>query len=88
MAQAVTRDKHIRVRQEQSALHALRANGINARVDAIDAPSKGQGTVVFLWAEAENALAGLGPAPGQHDPITLGGARSGHAMVAAPVAAR
>jgi RNA 3'-terminal phosphate cyclase (ATP) len=51
--------KHIRVRQEQSALHALRANGINARVDAVDAPSKGQGTLVFLWAEFENALAGF-----------------------------
>lgn len=51
--------KHIRVRQEQSALHALRASGINARVDAVDAPSKGQGTVVFLWAEFENVLAGF-----------------------------
>ena len=51
--------KHIRVRQEQSALHALRASGINARLDAVDAPSKGQGTVVFLWAEFENVLAGF-----------------------------
>jgi RNA 3'-terminal phosphate cyclase (ATP) len=51
--------KHIRARQEQSALHALRASGINARVDAVDAPSKGQGTVVFLWAEFENVLAGF-----------------------------
>jgi RNA 3'-terminal phosphate cyclase len=51
--------KHIRVRQERAALQALRANGINARIDVMDAPSKGQGTVVFLWAESENAFAGF-----------------------------
>jgi RNA 3'-terminal phosphate cyclase (ATP) len=37
----------------------LRANGINARIDIVDAPSKGQGTAVFLWAEFENAIAGF-----------------------------
>ncbi len=51
--------KHIRTRQEGAALQALRSNGVNARVDVVDAPSKGQGTVVFLWAECENTLAGF-----------------------------
>lgn len=51
--------KHIRTRQEGSALQCLRASGVNARIDVIDAPSKGQGTVVFLWAEFEHALAGF-----------------------------
>jgi RNA 3'-terminal phosphate cyclase (ATP) len=51
--------KHIRTRQERSALHALRSNGVNARVDVLDAPSKGQGTVVFLWTQFENAVAGF-----------------------------
>ncbi|MCL7451445.1 MAG: RNA 3'-terminal phosphate cyclase [Anaerolineae bacterium] len=51
--------KHIRVRQEGAALQALRSNGVNARIDAIDAPSKGKGTAVFLWADFENAHAGF-----------------------------
>jgi RNA 3'-terminal phosphate cyclase (ATP) len=51
--------KHIRMRQERAVLQCLRSNGVNARIDVIDAPSKGQGTVVFLWAEFENALAGF-----------------------------
>jgi RNA 3'-terminal phosphate cyclase (ATP) len=51
--------KHIRTRQEGAALQALRSNGVNARIDVVDAPSKGQGTVVFLWAEFENVLAGF-----------------------------
>jgi RNA 3'-terminal phosphate cyclase (ATP) len=51
--------KHIRTRQEGAALQGLRANGVNARIDVVDAPSKGQGTVVFLWAEFENAVAGF-----------------------------
>jgi RNA 3'-terminal phosphate cyclase (ATP) len=51
--------KHIRVRQERAALQALRAHGVNARVDVVDAPSKGQGTVVFVWAEFEEVLAGF-----------------------------
>lgn len=52
--------KHIRTRQEGAALHALRSNGVNARIDVLDAPSKGQGTAVFLWAECENGVAGFG----------------------------
>jgi len=51
--------KHIRVRQEGAALRALRANGVNARIEVMDAPSKGQGTAVFLWAVSENAAAGF-----------------------------
>ncbi len=51
--------KHIRTRQERAALQALRSNSVNARVDVVDAPSKGQGTVVFLWAEFENSTAGF-----------------------------
>ena len=51
--------KHIRVRQERAALQVLRARGVNARIQVVDAPSKGQGTVVFLWAESENAVAGF-----------------------------
>jgi RNA 3'-terminal phosphate cyclase (ATP) len=51
--------KHIRVRQERSALQVLRSNGVNARLEVVDAPAKGQGTVVFLWAEFENTVAGF-----------------------------
>jgi RNA 3'-terminal phosphate cyclase (ATP) len=51
--------KHIRQRQERAALQALRSHGVNARVDVLDAPSKGQGTVVFVWAEFEEVLAGF-----------------------------
>jgi len=51
--------KHIRMRQEAAALQVLRSNRVNARIDVLEAPSKGQGTVVFLWAELENAVAGF-----------------------------
>jgi RNA 3'-terminal phosphate cyclase (ATP) len=51
--------KHIRVRQERAALQALRSNGVNARIEVVDAPSKGKGTVVFLWAEFQNSVAGF-----------------------------
>ena len=51
--------KHIRSRQERAALQTLRSHGVNARFEVVDAPSKGQGTVVFLWAEFENAVAGF-----------------------------
>jgi RNA 3'-terminal phosphate cyclase (ATP) len=51
--------KHIRVRQERAALQVLRSHGVNARIDVVDAPAKGQGTVVFLWAEFENMVAGF-----------------------------
>ena len=51
--------KHIRMRQERAALQVLRSNGVNARIQVVDAPSKGQGTIVFLWAEFENTSAGF-----------------------------
>jgi RNA 3'-terminal phosphate cyclase (ATP) len=51
--------KHIRARQEAAALQVLRSNRVNARIDVTEAPSKGQGTVVFLWAEFENVVAGF-----------------------------
>jgi RNA 3'-terminal phosphate cyclase (ATP) len=51
--------KHIRTRQERAALQVLRSNGVNARIEVVDAPSKGKGTVVFLWAEFENSVAGF-----------------------------
>jgi RNA 3'-terminal phosphate cyclase (ATP) len=51
--------KHIRTRQERSALQTLRSNGVNARLQVMDAPSKGQGTVVFLWADFDNSVVGF-----------------------------
>jgi RNA 3'-terminal phosphate cyclase (ATP) len=51
--------RHIGTRQESAALQALRSNRVNARIDVLEAPSKGQGTVVFLWAEFDNAMAGF-----------------------------
>jgi RNA 3'-terminal phosphate cyclase (ATP) len=51
--------KHIRTRQEGAALQSLRSNGVNVRIDVVDAPAKGKGTVMFLWAEFENAVAGF-----------------------------
>ncbi len=51
--------KHVRERQEGTALQVLRSNRINPRLDALDAPSKGTGSVVFLWAEFEHVLAGF-----------------------------
>ena len=51
--------KHIRMRQQGAALQALRSNSVNARIDVQDPPSKGQGTIVFLWAEFKGAAAGF-----------------------------
>jgi RNA 3'-terminal phosphate cyclase (ATP) len=51
--------KHIRVRQEKAALQDLRSNSVNARIDVVDAPSKGKGTVVFLWTQFDNTVAGF-----------------------------
>ncbi len=51
--------KHIRMRQQGAALQALRSNSVNARIDVQDAPSKNQGTIVFLWAEFEETVAGF-----------------------------
>jgi RNA 3'-terminal phosphate cyclase (ATP) len=51
--------KHVRERQEGTALHVLRSNRVNPRFDLLDAPSKGTGSVVFLWAEFDNVVAGF-----------------------------
>jgi len=52
--------RHITQRQQRQVLQVLRERGFNPRIEAIDdAPSKGQGTVVFLWAEFENVVAGF-----------------------------
>jgi RNA 3'-terminal phosphate cyclase (ATP) len=51
--------KHIRTRQEKAALQALRSNAVNARLQVVDAPAKGRGTVVFLWVDFESASAGF-----------------------------
>jgi RNA 3'-terminal phosphate cyclase (ATP) len=51
--------KHVRERQEGAALQVLRSSGINPRLDVLDAPSKGTGSIVFLWAEFENVVAGF-----------------------------
>jgi len=51
--------KHIRTRQERAALQVLRSNSVNARIEVVDAPSKGVGTVIFCWAEFENGMAGF-----------------------------
>jgi RNA 3'-terminal phosphate cyclase (ATP) len=51
--------KHVRERQEGTALGVLRSNSVNPRLDALDAPAKGTGSVVFLWAEFENTVAGF-----------------------------
>jgi RNA 3'-terminal phosphate cyclase (ATP) len=51
--------KHIRTRQERAALQMLRSHGVNARIDVVDAPSRGQGTMVFVWAGFERVVAGF-----------------------------
>ncbi len=51
--------KHIRDRQAGTVVQLLRQARLNPRVDEMDGPSKGTGTVVFLWAEFENAVAGF-----------------------------
>ncbi|MCR4407696.1 MAG: RNA 3'-terminal phosphate cyclase [Anaerolineae bacterium] len=52
--------RHIAQRQQRQTLQTLRERGFNPHVEVVDdAPSKGQGTVVFLWAEFENVVAGF-----------------------------
>lgn len=50
---------HIIERQRLQALEALRKAGLKAEIEQVRAPSVGPGTVVFLVAEYENALAGF-----------------------------
>ncbi len=50
---------HIAQRQKAQAEKVLRAEGLEPEVECIDAPARGQGTVVFLVAEFEKARAGF-----------------------------
>lgn len=46
-------------RQRDRALRILRSQGMAATFEMVNAPSRGQGTVVFLLAESEKSLAGF-----------------------------
>jgi RNA 3'-terminal phosphate cyclase (ATP) len=50
--------RHIRQRQARTAQQVLRSHGVNVRMDEVEAPSKGMGTVVFVWADFEHVAAG------------------------------
>jgi RNA 3'-terminal phosphate cyclase (ATP) len=50
--------RHIRQRQARTAQQVLRSHGVNVRMDEVEAPSKGTGTVVFVWADFEQVAAG------------------------------
>jgi RNA 3'-terminal phosphate cyclase (ATP) len=50
---------HIAQRQKKRAEGYLRKRGFDPRIEIVDAPSPGQGTVVFLVAEYEHAVAGF-----------------------------
>jgi RNA 3'-terminal phosphate cyclase (ATP) len=46
-------------RQRDQGLKTLNRAGIDARIDLLDAPSPGKGTILFLLAEFEHTLAGF-----------------------------
>ncbi len=50
---------HIGQRQKRQAERLLRERGFTPEIGIVDAPSPGQGTVVFLVAEFENVVAGF-----------------------------
>jgi len=50
---------HIGQRQKRQVERLLRERGFTPEIEIVDAPSPGQGTVVFLVAEFENVLAGF-----------------------------
>ncbi|NIO68891.1 MAG: RNA 3'-phosphate cyclase [Anaerolineae bacterium] len=50
---------HIAQRQKRQAERLLRERGFTPEIEIVDAPSPGQGTVVFLVAEFENVVAGF-----------------------------
>lgn len=50
---------HVAERQKRQAEKLLRSEGFEPRIDIIDAPSKGRGSVLFLLAEFENVRAGF-----------------------------
>lgn len=50
---------HIGQRQKKRAEGTLRERGFDSQIEIVDAPSPGQGTVVFLVAEYEHVVAGF-----------------------------
>jgi RNA 3'-terminal phosphate cyclase (ATP) len=50
---------HIGQRQKKRAKETLRERGFDPQIEIIDAPSPGQGTIVFLVAEYEHTVAGF-----------------------------
>jgi RNA 3'-terminal phosphate cyclase (ATP) len=50
---------HIGQRQKRQAERVLRERGFAPEIEIVDAPSPGQGTVVFLVAEFKNVVAGF-----------------------------
>jgi RNA 3'-terminal phosphate cyclase (ATP) len=50
---------HIGQRQKRQAERLLRERGFTPEIEIVEAPSPGQGTVVFLVAEFENVVAGF-----------------------------
>jgi RNA 3'-terminal phosphate cyclase (ATP) len=50
---------HIGQRQKKRAEETLRKRGFDPRIEIVDAPSPGTGTVVFLGAEYERTVAGF-----------------------------
>jgi RNA 3'-terminal phosphate cyclase (ATP) len=50
---------HIAERQRSQAESMLSAEGFEPQIEIVDAPSRGQGTVLFLVAEFENVRAGF-----------------------------
>jgi RNA 3'-terminal phosphate cyclase (ATP) len=50
---------HIAERQKRQAEEQLRARGFDPEIEIVDAPAKGQGTMVFLVAEFEQVRAGF-----------------------------
>jgi RNA 3'-terminal phosphate cyclase (ATP) len=50
---------HIGQRQKRQVERLLRERGFTPEIEIVDAPSPGQGTVVFLVAEFENVVAGF-----------------------------
>ncbi len=50
---------HIAERQKRQAEKVLKGEGFDARIQIVDAPSRGRGTALFLLAEFENGRAGF-----------------------------
>jgi RNA 3'-terminal phosphate cyclase (ATP) len=50
---------HIGRRQKEAAERYLKRHGFHPRIEIVDAPSPGRGTILFLVAEFENVVAGF-----------------------------